>query len=338
MSIHTMKNVLVTGGAGFIGANFIYYLQNHFPDVTIINLDLLTYAGNLQNLTKIPNPTKHHFVEGDINDADLVNQLFKKFHIDTVVHFAAESHVDRSIENPLAFITTNVNGTATLLEAAKLAWLTQKIIPVAQCRFHHISTDEVFGSLSPYDAAFTEESLYQPNSPYSASKAASDHLVRAYHHTFGLPVTLSHCSNNYGPLQHQEKFIPTVIRSCLNQSEIPIYGDGSNQRDWLHVEDHCAAIVKIICKSKTGESYNIGGNNEWGNLKLAELICHLFDKHYPKVTSRLELLRFVKDRPGHDWRYAINNDKIIRELGWQPKHEFAEGILQTIDFYVPHNI
>lgn len=326
-----MKNVLVTGGAGFIGSNFIRYLLTHDRNVTVINLDALTYAGNLKNLEHLPDEKRHQFIQGDICDDRLVNMLFNQYQIDTVIHFAAESHVDRSIQDPQAFVKTNVNGTVTLLDAAKKYWFYHNN---RSYRFHHISTDEVYGSLNAEDPAFTEHSPYLPNSPYAASKAASDHFVRAYHHTYSLPITMSHCSNNYGPYQHIEKLIPTIIKNCAEQKSIPIYGDGSNQRDWLHVEDHCSAILKIITDAPNGESYNIGGNNEWNNLTLAKLICSIFDEIYPKNTSHLELITFVKDRLGHDWRYAINNGKMMTQLGWHPTHDFLNGIQKTIEFYL----
>ncbi len=318
--IFTPKNILVTGGAGFIGANFIHYWQTHYPHALIVNLDLLTYAGALQNLEHLPHPTQHIFVQGDILNQTLLEQLLKQYAIDTIVHFAAESHVDNSIKDPAIFVKTNVLGTQILLEAARKA----------QCRFHHISTDEVYGSLGPHAPPFTETTQYAPNSPYSASKAGSDHLVRAYHHTFGLAVTTSNCSNNFGPFQHQEKFIPTVIRSCLQNQSIPVYGDGSNIRDWLYVTDHCKAIDLILHKGKIGEVYNVGGNNEWSNLDIVKLICKLFDQLNPQKTSHHALIRFVQDRPGHDWRYAINAQKIVHHLGWRPTLQFANHLSSLI--------
>lgn len=316
----TPKNILVTGGAGFIGTNFIHYWQTHYPHALIVNLDLLTYAGALQNLEHLPYPKQHIFVQGDIVNQTLVEKLLKQYAIDTIVHFAAESHVDNSIKNPAIFVKTNVLGTQILLEAARKA----------QCRFHHISTDEVYGSLGPHAPPFTEATQYAPNSPYSASKAGSDHLVRAYHHTFGLAVTISNCSNNFGPFQHQEKFIPTVIRSCLQHQSIPVYGDGSNIRDWLYVTDHCKAIDLILHKGKIGEVYNVGGNNEWSNLDIVKLICKLFDQFNPQKTSHHSLIRFVQDRPGHDWRYAINAQKIIHHLGWRPTLQFSNHLSSLI--------
>jgi dTDP-glucose 4,6-dehydratase len=324
-----MRNLLITGGAGFIGANFVHYwLSNHAQDNVVV-LDALTYAGNLKNLASIQNTTNYKFIEGNILDQSLVQTIFTELNIDTVIHFAAESHVDRSIANPNDFIKTNVLGTAVLLAAAKDAWSTKK-----NTRFHHISTDEVYGSLGPDCQPFTENSSYSPNSPYSASKAASDHLVRAYHRTYNFPVTLSNCSNNYGPYQHFEKFIPTVIRSCLAWQPIPIYSDGSNIRDWLYVEDHCEAIDLIINNGKVGETYNIGGDNEINNLELARKICCMMDTIKPAKTSYLSLISFVKDRPGHDWRYAINATKIKSQLGFYPKTNFELGLLNTINFYL----
>lgn len=326
----TPRNLLVTGGAGFIGANFIRHVLANYPNIKIINLDKLTYAGSLENLKDLPNAKHHHFVQGDICDKNLVAHLLLHHHIDTIVHFAAESHVDRSIDAPADFITTNILGTFTLLEAARHYWQEYFKMDATHCRFHHISTDEVYGSLQPSDAAFTETTRYDPSSPYSASKAGSDHLVQAYHRTYGLPVTLSNCSNNYGPYQHAEKFIPTVIRSCLNWQPIPIYGSGKNIRDWLYVEDHCRAIMAVLERGKIGESYNIGGNNEWENLTLATYICEQLDKMHPQKESHKTLLKFVADRPGHDFRYAINSEKIMQELGWKPEETLESGIKKTI--------
>jgi dTDP-glucose 4,6-dehydratase len=314
-----LNTLLVTGGAGFIGANFIHYWQKKWPEALIINLDALTYAGSLAHLSDLPHPDQHIFVEGSITDRALLEQLFTTHPIDTIVHFAAESHVDNSIKNPAIFVETNVLGTQILLDAARRH----------SCHFHHISTDEVYGSLSPTAPAFTEHTPYAPNSPYSASKAGSDHLVRAYHHTFGLAVTTSNCSNNFGPRQHAEKFIPTVIRACLTARDIPVYGNGSNVRDWLYVEDHCAAIDLILRKGKVGETYNVGGRNEWSNLAVVKAICTLFDELRPRGTSHHDLIRFVNDRPGHDWRYAIDPSKIIAELGWSPTEHF-ENHLKTM--------
>jgi dTDP-glucose 4,6-dehydratase len=325
------KNVLVTGGAGFIGCNFVRYLLTTDPQVNIINLDLLTYAGSLNNLTALPDPHRHEFVQGDIGDRALVDRLLNEQAIDTIVHFAAESHVDRSITGPAAFIQTNLVGTFTLLEAARAAWTGRKSHTV---RFHHISTDEVYGTLKQGDPAFTETMPYAPNSPYSASKAGADHLVRAYFHTYGLPVTTTNCSNNYGPYQHGEKFIPTVIRSCLQQQPIPVYGDGSNIRDWLYVEDHCRGIDVVIRRGQPGETYNIGGCNEWANIDIAEKICALMDERYPRRAPHKRLLSFVADRPGHDWRYAMDTTRIATQLQWRPLETFETGIVRTVDWYL----
>ena len=333
MTQYQPKNVLVTGGAGFIGANFVRLALARFPQWRIINLDKLTYAGSLNNLANLPNASQHVFIEGDICDTALVQELLKKYHIDTIVHFAAESHVDRSITEPRAFIETNVLGTFTLLEAARLQWLVNEKRDASTCRFHHISTDEVFGSLTPSDPAFTETTAYQPRSPYSASKAGSDHLVQAYFHTYGLPITLSNCSNNYGPYQHREKFIPTVIRACLNQTPIPIYGEGKNIRDWLYVEDHCEAILRILTDGMVGETYNIGGNNEWENKTLALSICELMDSRFPANAPHARLMTSVTDRAGHDFRYAINQAKIKEALLFEPKESLNTGLEKTIQFY-----
>ena len=334
MAEYTFNNILVTGGAGFIGSNFIRYLQEKVAATTIINLDLLTYAGSLQNLANLPHPEQHHWVQGDICDKTLVLNCLRQHNIDTIVHFAAESHVDRSLQGPATFIHSNLVGTFTLLEAARQYWFEEQHLDHSNCRFHHISTDEVYGSLQKEDAAFTETSLYQPNSPYSATKAGSDHLVRAYHHSYGLPVTTSNCSNNYGPYQHCEKLIPTIIRQCLEFNPIPIYGDGSNIRDWLYVEDHCEAIHCILSKGKVGETYNIGGCNEWSNLAIASYICHQMDMLRPQQKSYESLIQFVTDRPGHDWRYAIDISKLNKQLGWSPKESFESGIAKTIRFYL----
>ena len=328
------KNILVTGGAGFIGSNFVHYLLQADATVTLINLDLLTYAGSLSNLNQLPDPGRHYFFPGDIADRSLVDKLLKDFHIDTIVHFAAESHVDRSIAAPDAFIHTNVMGTFTLLEAARQYWLNDLMLTAQQCRFHHISTDEVYGTLGPQDSAFTEQTSFAPNSPYSASKAGSDHLVRAYFHTYGLPVTTTNCSNNYGPHQHAEKFIPTVIRSCLMEKSIPVYGNGSNIRDWLYVTDHCHALDMVIRHGSLGETYNIGGNNEWCNLDIVHKICNLLDELRPTSFPYKKLISFVNDRPGHDWRYAIDATKISKTLGWKPAETFESGILKTLKNYL----
>jgi len=324
-------NILVTGGAGFIGSNYIRYMLANHRDIQIINLDKLTYAGSTDNLQGLPDQSRYHFVRGDICDKALVAKLLEQYQIDSIVHFAAESHVDRSISGPSDFIQTNVIGTFVLLEAARAYWQKINALDSNKCRFHHISTDEVFGTLALTDPAFTETTAYAPNSPYSASKAASDHLVRAWHHTYGLPVTTSNCSNNYGPCQHAEKFIPTVIAACQQQKQIPIYGDGSNIRDWLYVEDHCSGIDAVIRRGQLGETYNIGGINEWANIDICRLICDLIDRQNPDAAPHRQLISFVTDRPGHDWRYAINAEKIATELGWRPKETFETGIAKTVE-------
>lgn len=328
MTAYHPKSMLVTGGAGFIGSNFIRHVLKTETDINIVNLDKLTYAGSMENLKDLPHAGRHHFVRGDICDAALVRELLQKHSIDTIVHFAAESHVDRSISSPQSFVETNVLGTFTLLEAARQHSLT--------IRFHHISTDEVYGSLQPDDAAFTETTAYQPRSPYSASKAGSDHLVHAYHHTYGLPVTISNCSNNYGPYQHAEKFIPTIIRSCLTSQPIPVYGQGKNIRDWLYVDDHCSAVMQILKHGKIGETYNIGGNNEWENLALVNYICELIDEKFPQPQPCSSLIRFVTDRAGHDFRYAINDTKMRQQLSWQPQETLESGLVKTLQFYYQH--
>lgn len=327
-------NMLVTGGAGFIGCNFVRHMLSTDGHVHIVNLDLLTYAGSPDNLNDLPDASRHTFVEGDICDRALVDRLLREHEIDTIVHFAAESHVDNSIAGPEVFVKTNVLGTFTLLEAARQYWPEES---GAACRFHHISTDEVYGTLEQGDPAFTEATPYAPNSPYSASKAGSDHLARAYFHTYGLPVTTSNCSNNYGPYQHAEKFIPTIIRSCLEQKPIPVYGDGSNIRDWLYVGDHCSGIDAVLRRGKPGEVYNIGGCNEWANINIVTHICSLMDEIRPDNRPHDALISFVKDRPGHDWRYAIDASKMAVELNWKPAETFETGIRKTVEWYAGHN-
>ncbi len=326
------KVMLVTGGAGFIGSCFIQTLVKKNLPIQIINLDKLTYAGDLSNLDDVCDAENYHFVQGDICDKALVQSLFEKYCIDTVVHFAAESHVDRSITGPEDFVQTNVVGTFTLLDIAKAYWEKQFNLDQNKCRFHHISTDEVFGTLQKNDPAFTETTAYAPNSPYSASKAASDHFVRAYFHTYKLPVTMSNCSNNYGPHQHGEKLIPTIIKSCYEQKSIPVYGDGSNIRDWLYVYDHCDAILEIVRRGRLGESYNVGGNNEVCNLDVVKTITTKFDQLFPEHAPHEKLIGFVEDRKGHDWRYAIDTRFIENELGVKPKQTFASGLDKTIEF------
>lgn len=330
---HTPRVVLVTGGAGFIGSNFVHWLLAHDSQVRIVNLDKLTYAGTLANLEGLPDASRHVFVQGDICDRALVDALLREHAVDTVVHFAAESHVDRSISGPAAFVQSNIVGTYTLLEAVRQYWLTEQG-GAAGRRFHHISTDEVYGTLGPQDPAFSEHTSYAPNSPYSASKAGSDHLVRAWHHTYGLPVTTTNCSNNYGPRQHNEKLIPTVIRCCRERREIPVYGDGTNIRDWLYVADHCRGIWQVVTEGRLGETYNIGGENECSNIDIVRTICRLMDERFPAAAPHEQLVRFVADRPGHDWRYAIDQRKIRAQLGFAPAETFATGIAKTLDWYL----
>ena len=318
------NKMLVTGSAGFIGSCFVRLMLKRYPQLIIYSLDKLTYAGSLKNAHH------HHFIHGDILDAALIQKILVENKIDTIVHFAAESHVDNSIHHPEAFVQTNVMGTFTLLEQARQYWLNEKKWNAKQCRFHHISTDEVYGSLNLDDPAFEETTPYAPNSPYSASKAASDHLVRAYFHTYQLPITISNCSNNYGPRQHAEKLIPVVINACLNQTRIPVYGNGLNIRDWLYVEDHCDAIDVILKKGTVGEAYNIGGNNELDNISLVEKLCEIMDHHIPEKAPHKKLMEFVEDRKGHDKRYAINNTKIQTTLGWKPRHDFTSALSETV--------
>lgn len=327
------SKILVTGGAGFIGSNFIHYMLSKYSSIEIVNLDKLTYAGSLDNLKTLPASDRHYFVEGDVCDQALVSRLLRDFTIDTVVHFAAESHVDRSITGPGEFVQTNVVGTFVLLEACRQFWQEHCQLDVKKCRFHHISTDEVYGTLSKEADAFSEETAYAPNSPYSASKAGSDHLARAYFHTYGLPVTMTNCSNNYGAFQHDEKFIPTVIRSCLQGKAIPIYGDGSNIRDWLYVKDHCIAIDRVIRLAAAGEVYNVGGDSEVANIDLVKQICAILDDLIPAQETYAKLISYVDDRKGHDWRYAIDFRKINQELAWSPSVTLLEGLRETVGFY-----
>lgn len=332
MTAHSPRNVLVTGGAGFIGSNFVRHLLATDSQVRIVDLDLLTYAGDPKNLEDLPDPARHEFVHGDICDRALVDRLLRTHEIDTIVHFAADSHVDRSIHGPAVFIRTNFVGTFELLDAARVYWLDELHDGDGK-RFHHISTDEVYGTLGRTDPAFTETTPYAPNSPYSAAKAGSDHLVRAYQHTYGLPTTLTNCSNNYGPRQHTEKFLPTMIRACHELRPIPVYGDGSNIRDWLYVMDHCRGIDVVLRRGKTGECYNIGGNNEWANLDLVRRVCAIMDDVEPANAPHDRLIRFVEDRKGHDWRYAVDTTKIARDLGWEPEEAFDDGLRKTIEWY-----
>jgi dTDP-glucose 4,6-dehydratase len=328
------KNMLVTGAAGFIGSNFVHHILHHHPDITVVSYDKLTYAGNQKNLDHLPDPQRHIFVQGDICDMPLVAATLRKHHVDTIVHFAAESHVDRSIVEPASFVQTNIVGTFMLLEAARTYWLDEKHWQSHECRFHHISTDEVYGELGSEDPAFTEKHKYLPNSPYSASKASSDHLVRAYFRTYHLPVTLSNCSNNYGPRQHDEKLIPTVIRCCLEHRPIPLYGNGSHIRDWLYVEDHCDAIRIILEHGVVGETYNVGSGAEKDNLSLVKHICTILDHKRPVGKPYARLISFVSDRPGHDWRYGIDAHKIRRELNWRPRYDLWSGLEKTVDHYL----
>ncbi len=334
--------ILVTGGAGFIGSNFVLdWFDQSGAQEPVINLDALTYAGNLENLIALSNEPLHQFVQGDIGDRALVSRLLTEHRPRAIVHFAAESHVDRSIHGPSAFINTNVQGTFHLLECAREYWQQLPQEKASAFRFLHVSTDEVYGSLGPNDPAFTESTPYQPNSPYSASKAASDHLARAWYHTYGLPVLTTNCSNNYGPFQLPEKLIPLMIINALAGRALPIYGDGRNVRDWLYVGDHCAAIRCVLARGRVGEVYNIGGWNEMPNIEIVSALCTLLDQRSPLTAQRAggshaQLITYVKDRPGHDRRYAINAEKIANELGWKPIETFATGIEKTVDWYLNH--
>ena len=330
-----LENILVTGGAGFIGSNFIHFIFNQTKfNGRIINVDKLTYAGNLENLKEIDNKfveKRYFFEKADICNFEKIKNIFIKYNIDTVVNFAAESHVDRSIFEPKDFIQTNIMGTFNLLEVAREVWKKEDY---SQLLFHHISTDEVYGSIEE-SGYFYENTAYQPNSPYSASKASSDHLVRAYYKTYGLPATISNCSNNYGPYQFPEKLIPLIILNILEEKPLPVYGDGKNIRDWLYVEDHCLAVWKILNKGEAGQTYNIGGENEWENIKLVNFLCEKIAKIEGKDGDYYKkLITFVKDRPGHDRRYAINCDKIKQEFGWRQEYDFEEGLDMTINWYM----
>ena len=329
--------ILVTGGAGFIGSNFVLdWLANPHAE-PVVNLDKLTYAGNLANLEAVQNDTRHHFVQGDIGDVVLIEKLLREHPIRVVVNFAAESHVDRSIHGPGEFIHTNVVGTFHLLESVRAYWTNLAEPQKASFRFLHVSTDEVYGSLSPTDPAFSETNPYEPNSPYSASKAASDHLVRAWHHTYGLPVLTTNCSNNYGPYHFPEKLIPLVILNALNGKPLPIYGDGQQVRDWLYVKDHCSAIRRVLEVGRLGETYNVGGWNEKANLEVVKTICTILDGLRPKTNGQYaDQITFVTDRPGHDRRYAIDASKLERELGWKPAETFESGIAKTVLWYLEH--
>ncbi len=328
--IKEQKTILVTGGAGFIGSNFIPFFLDNNEDYSVINLDSLTYAGNLNNLRESENFKRYHFIKGDICDKELVKSIFREYSIDAVIHFAAESHVDNSITAPEKFIKTNVNGTFNLLEAARHSWGENS----ESKRFHHISTDEVYGSLGDF-GLFTEDTPYAPNSPYSASKAASDFLARSYYHTYGLNVVTTNCSNNFGPKQHDEKLIPTIIRKAISFEDIPIYGNGTNIRDWLYVVDHCKGVNTVFHKGNSGDTYLLGGTNEFTNICIAEKICSILDKIKPKLKgSYSEQITFVTDRKGHDFRYAIDASKSKAELGWRPKESFDSGLMKTVVWYL----
>ena len=332
------KTILVTGGAGFIGSNFIPYFCANYPEYCIINLDKLTYAGNLANLSECESMENYTFVHGDICDAALVENIFREYSIQGVIHFAAESHVDNSIKGPAAFVQTNVMGTLTLLEVARKTWMKAPFHcddAYIEARFHHISTDEVFGTLGS-EGVFTEKTPYAPNSPYSASKASADFLVRSYFHTYGLNVVTSNCSNNYGPKQHQEKLIPLMIHHALHEQPLPIYGNGLNVRDWLYVLDHCKAIDRVFHSGRSGEVYAVGGSNEWTNIAIVEHICAILDEQRPRRCGKPynELITYVEDRAGHDFRYAIDATKIKTELGWYPEETFATGIIKTVAWYL----
>jgi len=328
---HIPKNILVTGGAGFIGSNFVYYWLEKYPSEKIIVLDALTYAGNRANLSAVENNPQFSLVHGDILDTDLVEKILRDENIDTLVHFAAESHVDRSIHGPDAFLKSNIEGTHSLLKAAKRVWLDNG---EKNHRFHHVSTDEVYGTLEHDAPAFTEKHQYLPNSPYAASKASSGHIVRSYHHTYGLKTVISNCSNNYGPYQFPEKLIPLIIANCLDGKPLPIYGDGKQIRDWLYVDDHNRGIDLIIRNGKIDNTYNIGGNNEWTNIDVVTLVCEIMDDHHPAGAPHKNLITYVKDRAGHDRRYAIDATKIMTELGYKPKETFETGIRKAIKWYL----
>ncbi|MCP4054719.1 MAG: dTDP-glucose 4,6-dehydratase [Mesoflavibacter sp.] len=330
------KSILITGGAGFIGSNFVPYFIEANPNTKVVNIDKLTYAGELSNLKEVENNPNYTFVEGDICDRKLIESLFDKHQFDGVIHFAAESHVDNSIKNPGAFIDTNITGTFNLIDVAKSFWMDAPFKYKEGCennRFHHISTDEVYGTLGEI-GLFTESTPYAPNSPYSASKASSDFIVRSYFHTYGMNVVTTNCSNNYGPKQHDEKLIPTIIRKALSGENIPIYGDGKNIRDWLYVLDHCKGIDLVFQTGKAGETYNIGGRNERNNLYIVDAICSILDEIKPSDKSYKDQITFVTDRPGHDFRYAIDASKIENELGWKADENFETGIKKTIDWYL----
>ncbi len=325
--------ILITGGAGFIGSNLIHYWLAQNPGDTIVNFDALTYAGNLANLAGVESKPNYHFFQGDLRKQEQLDEVFEQFSIDSVIHLAAESHVDRSINDPSPFIDSNIKGTFQLLETARNHWQED----LKDHRFLHVSTDEVYGTLGK-EGLFTEQTPFAPNSPYSSSKASSDHLVRAWHHTFGMDTLITHCSNNYGPYQFPEKLIPLMIRNCLLGKELPVYGDGLQVRDWLYVEDHCEALDVVFHRGQSGESYNIGGLNEWENLTMVRHICMFMDVELgnPPEQSCLNLIRHIQDRPGHDRRYAIDASKIQNQLGWQPRHQIGEGLEKTMRWYLDH--
>ena len=326
-----MKNILITGGAGFIGSHVVRHFLRTYDNLNVVNLDKLTYAGNLENLSDIEELSNYTFERGDIADASFVQQLFEKYNFDGVIHLAAESHVDRSISNPMEFVQTNVVGTVTLLNAAVAHWKNN----FEGKRFYHVSTDEVYGELHNPEDFFTEETSYNPRSPYSASKAASDHFVRAYGNTYGLPIVISNCSNNYGPNHFPEKLIPLIIHNIIHNKPLPVYGKGENVRDWLYVEDHAKAIDKVFHEGKIGETYNIGGFNEWKNIDVVKLLCKILDRKLNRTEGESEkLIQFVTDRAGHDLRYAIDSTKIMNALGWKPSLQFEEGIEKTVDWYL----
>ncbi len=330
------KSILVTGCAGFIGSNFVPYFLEKYPEYFVVNLDLLTYAGDLENLKEVESNPNYKFIKGDICNRDLVEFIFTEYDVQGVIHFAAESHVDNSIKNPGVFIETNVNGTFTLLDVAYKKWMEKPFTfkeGYEGCRFHHISTDEVYGTLNETDL-FTEETPYAPNSPYSASKASSDMIVRSYQETYGMNTVITNCSNNYGPKQHDEKLIPTIIRKALAGESIPIYGDGKNIRDWLYVLDHCKGIDLVYHTGKEGNVYNIGGRNERTNLQIVDAICTILDEKVPSTKSYKDLITFVEDRAGHDRRYAIDATKLENELGWKADENFDTGIVKTVDWYL----
>lgn len=333
---YTPKTLLVTGGLGFIGSNYILQLITKNQEAIIINLDAHTYAASIDNLDVLSKFTRYKLINGNILNRDLVQNILQEYKVDTIVNFAAESHVDRSIENPDCFIKTNIEGTYVLLDAAKDYWLKNRGLAKNACRFLHISTDEVFGSCETLNSpSFVETSKYDPRSPYSASKAASNHLVNAYYHTYGLPTVITNCTNNYGPRQHNEKFIPKIINSCLERKPIPIYGDGSNVRDWLYVLDHCEAIDIILHHASVGEQYNISGSNELSNIDVANKICNLMDEYMQnEYGSNKNLIQFVQDRPGHDWRYSLSSQKVKELFNWKPTTNFDIGLRKTIEYYL----